>query len=105
MDRALSLDFARRGRAVTVTVHGEVDGASTAVLRGLLLDVVEGQGNLSVAVDLGDMTFIDSTGLSMLLDVHRRAVERGGTFVLHNPRPSTAKVFEIVGLSRILTIA
>ena len=100
-----ALDFSRQGRAVTVAVRGEVDGASTAVLSGLLLDIVEGQGNLSVALDLSEMTFIDSSGLSMLLDMHRRAVERGGTFVLHNPRPSTARVFEIAGLTRILTIA
>ncbi|HEX2048936.1 MAG TPA: STAS domain-containing protein [Acidimicrobiales bacterium] len=100
-----SLGFARRGRSVTVAVHGEVDGSSIAILRGLLLDVVEGQGNLSVDLDLSDMTFIDSAGLTMLLDMHRRALERGGSFVLHNPRPSTVKVFEMVGLSRILTIA
>lgn len=103
--RAFSLDFARKGRSVTVAVHGEVDGPSSAVLRGLLLDVVDGQGNLSVDLDLSDMTFIDSAGLTMLLDMHRRAVERGGSFVLHNPRPSMVKLFEIVGLSRILMIA
>ncbi|HEV3497871.1 MAG TPA: STAS domain-containing protein [Actinomycetes bacterium] len=103
--RAFSLDFARKGRSVTVAVHGEVDGPATAVLAGLLLDVVEGQGNLSVDLDLSDMTFIGSAGLAMLLDMHRRAVERGGTFVLHNPRPSTVRVFDIVGLGQILTIA
>ncbi len=108
MDRAarsFALDFSRRGRSVTVTVRGDVDVASCTVLRGLLLDVVEGQGNLSVALDLSEMTFIDSAGLSLLLDMHRLAVERGGSFVLHNARPATAKVFEIVGLDGILTIA
>lgn len=103
--RAFSLEFARKGRSVTVTVHGEVDGPASAVLGGLLLDVVQGQGNLCVDLDLSDMTFIDSSGLSMLLDIHRLAVERGGTFVLHSPRPSTVRVFDIVGLSRILTIS
>lgn len=100
-----SLDFSRRGRAVSVAVRGEVDRDSTAVLRALLLDVVEGQGNLSVALDLSEMTFIDSAGLSLLLEMHGRAVERGGSFVLHNPRPAAARVFEIVGLSQILSIA
>ncbi len=103
--RPFALDFSRRGRSVTVAVRGEVDGASSAVLRGLLLDIVDGQGNLSVALDLSEMTFIDSSGLAMLMEMHGRAVERGGTFVLRNPRPSTTKVFEIVGLGRILTIA
>jgi anti-anti-sigma factor len=50
------------------------------------------------------MTFIDSSGLSVLVEMHLRAQERGGTFVLHNPRPSAAKIFEIVGLNSVLTI-
>ena len=103
--RPFAFDFSRTDRAVTVAVRGEVDGASSSVLRSLLLDVVEGQGNLSVNLDLSEMTFIDSAGLSLLLEMHRLAVERGGSFVLHSPRPSTTKVFEIVGLSGILTIA
>ena len=105
MDSSFALDFSRHGRSVTVAVSGEVDGSSSAVLRGLLLDIVDGQGNLSVALDLSEMTFIDSAGLSLLLEMHGRAVERGGTFVLRNPRPSTARCLEIAGMSGILTIA
>ncbi|MDQ3896954.1 MAG: STAS domain-containing protein [Actinomycetota bacterium] len=86
-------------------MRGEVDRQSSDVLRRLLLDVVEGQGNLSVALDLSEMTFIDSSGLSMFLEMHGRAVERGGSFVLQNPRPSASRMFEIVGLNRILEIA
>ena len=103
--RHFALDFSRRGPSVTVAVRGEVDQVTSAVLRALLLDVVEGQGNLSVALDVSEMTFFDSSGLAMLLDMHRRAVERGGSFMLHNPRPSTIRVFQLVGLSGILTIA
>ena len=101
--RPFALDFSRRGRSVTVAVRGDVDGASSPVLRGLLLDIVDGQGNLSVALDLSEMTFIDSAGLALLLEMHGRAVERGGTFVLRNPRPSTTKVFEMVGLAGMLS--
>lgn len=102
---SFSLHFSRSGRDVTVAVRGEIDRLATTTLRALLLDVVDGQGNLSVALDLSDMTFIDSSGLAVLLELHGRAVDRGGTFVLQNPRPSTARVFEIVGLNRIVPIA
>ena len=103
--RPFSFEFSRNGRAVTVTVRGEVDRQSSDVLRRLLLDVVEGQGNLSVALDLSEMTFIDSSGLSMLLEIHGRAVERGGSFMLQNPRPATSRIFEIVGLNRLVESA
>ena len=88
-----------------MAVHGEVDPHSARILRALLLDVVEGQGNLSVTLDMSDVTFIDSAGLTVLLELHGRAVERGGRFVLHNARPSTARMFEITGLNQILRLA
>ncbi|HTJ75409.1 MAG TPA: STAS domain-containing protein, partial [Acidimicrobiales bacterium] len=74
---AFSVTFTRAGRAVTVAVSGDVDGDTAPVLRDRLVDVLEGQGNRSVSVDLSGMTFIDSSGLSVLVDMHRRAAERG----------------------------
>jgi hypothetical protein len=41
---------------VMVTVHGELDAPKVAHLRLLLADLVEGQGNISVVVDLQDAT-------------------------------------------------
>lgn len=41
---------------VMVTVHGELDPPKLAHLRLLLTDLVEGQGNVSVIVDLQDAT-------------------------------------------------
>jgi anti-sigma B factor antagonist len=86
-------------------VTGELDGQTAPFLRESLIDVIDGQGNRSVALDLSGMTFIDSAGLTMLVEIHERARERGAVFVLHSPRPPTVKVFEIVGLSRMLTIS
>jgi anti-sigma B factor antagonist len=85
-------------------VIGEVDGQTAPFLRDRLLDVIDGQGNLAVALDLSAMTFIDSAGLSALVDLDGRARQRGAAFALHNPRPTTARVFEIAGLNQILTI-
>ena len=41
---------------VMVTVHGELDPAKVAHLRHLLTDLIDGQGNVSVIVDLQDAT-------------------------------------------------
>lgn len=90
---------------MTVAIGGEVDRADVTMLRGVLLDLVDGQGNLSVVLDLSELTFIDSAGLALLLEMHGRAVERGGTIAVRNVRPSTARTFEVVGLHHILTIS
>ena len=100
---AFSVTFSRAGRGVDVAVSGDVDGDTAPFLRDRLVDVLEGQGNRSVSVDLSGMTFIDSSGLSVLFEMHRRAADRGADFVLCNARATTMRLFDIVGMSEILT--
>jgi anti-sigma B factor antagonist len=100
----LSLRFSRVNDAVVVVVSGDLDAGTAALLRDRVRDVIEGQGNLSVILDVSDMTFIDSSGLSVLLEIHRWAHDRGGALVVHSPRPATARVFDIVGLNRIVKV-
>ena len=102
---ALSVRFSRHAEAVVVHLDGELDVGTAAVLRLALADVIDGQGNLHVQLDLGAMVFIDSTGLSVLVGTLRRLRERGGDLKLANVRPQTLKVFDIVGFTRIFDIA
>ncbi len=83
---------------------GDLDVETAPVLRQALAGIIEDQGNLAVRLDLGEMTFIDSTGLSVLVGALRQLREKGGHLTLANLRPATRKVFEIVGFSTIFDI-
>jgi len=48
----LSLVVGRSQGTVVVTVAGDLDGAALARLEDVLADLIDGQGNLTVAVDL-----------------------------------------------------
>ena len=60
------------GRAAVITVTGELDLASSAALEEELARVV-GTGVAQVIVDLRELEFMDSTGLSTLVKAHQRA--------------------------------
>ena len=100
----LSVRFSRQDRTVVVHVAGELDAVTAPVLQGALASVIEDQGNLAVRLELGEMAFIDSTGLSIVVGALRRLRERGGDLTLANVRPETLKVFDIVGFTRIFEI-
>jgi anti-sigma B factor antagonist len=86
-----------------VSVRGEVDVSTATQLRdGLYRLVAGGQSNL--VIDLSAMTFIDSTGLGVLVGAVKRAREAGGDVALANPSRPILKVLEISGLSRIVAI-
>lgn len=57
-----------------VLVRGEVDSSTAPGLCDCLLDVLGRPGLTSVEVDLSQVTFLDSAGLSALAVAHRAAV-------------------------------
>jgi anti-sigma B factor antagonist len=69
---------------VVIYVVGELDIATTPVLRGSLsdlLDVVDIPWS-TLAVDLAAAPFVDVSAAGLLLNAHRRAEERGSTLSL-----------------------
>lgn len=99
-----ALSFARDDGAVVVGIVGELDCSTAAILEERLDDLLSAQGNLTIVLDLAEMTFVDSSGLSVFVTAFRHLRERGGTLCLRRPTASTMKVFAITGLDRVLDI-
>ena len=93
-----SLRFRRVLTHVVVDVVGELDALTAPQLRRRLDDLIEEQGNLHVAVDLGATTFVDSTGLTVLVDAAARLEAKGGTFTVLAPAPTTLRLLAVAGL-------
>ena len=90
-------------RKATVTVRGEVDVYTAPQLRDRLYNVLA-DGAEAVILDLAGMSFIDSTGLGVIVGTLKRLRESGGDLTLRAPTRSTRKVLEITGLNRIIEI-
>jgi anti-sigma B factor antagonist len=89
--------------AFLVTVTGEADLHTTPEL-DRALDGVLGLGGTSTAVDLGEVTFIDSTALGVLLRHQQRLRRRGGDLVIVTADRRVLRTFEVTGLDRLFTI-
>lgn len=100
---AFSARAERRDGAAVVVVGGELDLASVDALRGVLARP-EAQGD-PLVFDLRDVTFIDSSGLSVIVASHQRLRASQGRFAVVVARPSAVqRLFELCGLTETLTI-
>lgn len=83
-------------RAV-LAVGGDLDLASAPRLLDDA-DAAMADPTESIALDLGAVTFVDSSGLTALLRVQRNATERGIAFTLGPVPPQVRRVIDIAGL-------
>jgi anti-sigma B factor antagonist len=98
---SLSLEITARVDATCVAAVGEIDFASLGELERTLTDL---DGPRPVELDLSGVSFIDSSGLAMLLSMRNLFAEGGGMLSLHAPSQKVRRVFELAGLSSAFTI-
>jgi anti-sigma B factor antagonist len=99
----LEISTRQYGRYAVVTLRGELDLAGASGLRDRLRTVCE-QNEGRVVLDLTDLRFIDSTGLSILVEYHNKTRAAGGRLILLAPRAAVLRILNITGLDERLTI-
>jgi anti-sigma B factor antagonist len=86
---------------VVVAPVGDLDLATAPALREMLIELVAA-GMVRVVVDLADVTFIDSSGLGILVGAAKRLEAANGRLAIRNPRPQAQQVLELTGLDEVL---
>src|SRR5262245_5539484 len=80
-----------------VTVHGEIDVATSPALRERLIGLVN-DGSAQLVLDLEAVDFLDSTGLGTIVSTLKRTRSHGGDLRLVCTEARIRRLFEITGL-------
>lgn len=91
-----------QGRDV-VAVRGEIDVATSPALRDELYSTID-QGSRALVVDLSRLSFIDSSGLGVLVASLKHMREVDGELILSGLDHPALRVFEITGLTQLFTM-
>jgi anti-sigma B factor antagonist len=86
-----------------VVVSGELDIYTAPQLKECMLGLIDA-GVPRLVVDLGAVTFIDSTALGVLIGGVRRINDAGGAMALVVGSRPVARVLSITGLDRVFAI-
>ena len=90
----------RQGGGVILTVGGSLDLAGSIRLGAALGDLIDGQGNLSVGIDLRRVMRFDPAGLGVFTVADQLARRRGGTLTVTASLPLSALAPEAIGASQ-----
>ena len=97
------IDVARIGEATVIALDGDADLENIHMLRHALGEVVtEDEGPL--VVDLRDTGFIDSSGLSALLNAMRRLTRQGRKMAIVADTPEIVRPLEMTYLAQTLNM-
>jgi anti-sigma B factor antagonist len=93
-----------RNAIVLIEVREDrLDAHNSSELKSRMLNLFE-EGKKDMVVDLGEVRFIDSSGLGALVSGFKNASARSGSLKLSNLQPQVQSMFELTRLHRVFEI-
>jgi anti-anti-sigma factor len=89
------------GGRVLIVLSGEIDMTGADALQQVLLGAVRTARTVDVRIE--DLSFIDSTVITSLINANNAATSAGCSFVLRQPTPQVRRVLEVAGVLKALT--
>src|SRR5258708_24622473 len=93
----LHLGYRLDAGVAVVTVTGEVDLVTCGVFRDGLLRTVTDDNGRGLVVNLAEVSFLDSTGLGVLVGVWHRVQASGGRLAVAPPSPQVPRPLDTAG--------
>ena len=95
----IELSVEKNGPTAVVSIAGEVDPHTAPELEAELGALLNGAEVSTLVLDLRSLTFIDSSGLRVLVQALKQLDERQGQLVLRNPNAVTRRLLDVTGLA------
>lgn len=92
------------GHSLTIYLTGDIDHHNSRQIRSRIDTKVYIQQPDEVILDLSRVSFMDSSGLGLILGRYTKAVELGISFKVANPTPQIKKILDLAGTERLIKI-
>lgn len=103
MQGQFRVDVRSEGKAVVVEISGELDLASGPELERKLEEVAQAPIELLV-IDLREVEFMDSTGLSIIVKAHQRFAQAGRQLALVRGTSQVQRLLDLTGVAERLQL-
>jgi anti-sigma B factor antagonist len=101
-DRAFGVVPTQRGNAAVLAVSGDVDALTAPELTQAIVAVLDAKPAV-VIVDLSDVAFLASAGMSVLVEANE-LVGRTGKLLVVADGPATSRPIKLVGIDKLVSL-
>jgi stage II sporulation protein AA (anti-sigma F factor antagonist) len=101
---SLQVDVYTRGDILVVHMSGELDHHTSELVRNRVDQEITQQNSQHLILNLGGLTFMDSSGLGVILGRYKRITQNGGKMAISNVNPQILRLFEMAGLLKLIPI-
>jgi anti-sigma B factor antagonist len=88
---------------ITVNISGDIYVEEATVLREKLIPFTE-KGYKNFIINLSSVTYIDSSGLGVLVAIHKRVVTHGGGVKIKGVQGKVRELFELTLLTKVFEL-
>jgi anti-sigma B factor antagonist len=87
-----------------VDLVGKIDRLKDSIVLKSYVNTLVEKNTLNIALNLSEVTYLDSGALNVLIYSHNTLKKAGGTLVLIEPNEYVKDVLEVVGLDKLVRI-
>ncbi len=100
----MSVRIVVKGEVVTACLEGEIDHHSAAEMRQEIDQSVADHHPTLLVLDFKNISFMDSSGIGLVMGRYKTVSEIGGELAIINTSPQIGKVMRLAGMERLAQI-
>lgn len=100
----MSVKISIEKNKVTAYLSGEIDHHSALLLRQEIDFAVRENNPSELILDFSGVSFMDSSGIGLVMGRYRVMNENKGKVSIHNPSPTIKKVMKLSGIEKLASI-
>lgn len=92
----------KEANSLVIFLIGELDEYAAPYTRGAIDKTLEGHRSADIIFDLSGLTFMDSTGIGVLISKYKQLKNSGSRLYVRKPSKNIDKIFNMAGLYSIM---
>jgi stage II sporulation protein AA (anti-sigma F factor antagonist) len=101
---SLQIEMEQHRKALIIRLKGELDHHTAETVKARMEEAIKREDSQNIILSLKDLTFMDSSGLGVILGRYKQITAKGGKMVVCDIHQEVYRLFEMSGLFKIVVL-